>query len=124
MGEAVVKSYLSSETRLELEEEGIKRIISGVKNRLVDVLEDAYIDGQSGLADIQDVRVVTGKPADIILQQSELCGADMLVLGSHGQGTRAANILGSVASKVLQQSRVPVFMVPLMRNTTGYARAV
>jgi nucleotide-binding universal stress UspA family protein len=124
MGEAVVKSYLSEETRLELEEEGIQRIISGVKNRLVDVLEDEYIDGNKGLSEIHDVRVVTGKPADIILQHSEQCSADMLVLGSHGQGSCVPNMLGSVAFKVLQQSRVPVFMVPLMRNSRDYARAV
>lgn len=124
MGEAVVKTYLSDEAQDDLEHEGIKRIIDGVKSRLVDVLEDEYIDGHTGLSEIRDVRVVAGKPAELILEHTENCGADMLVLGSHGHGTSMPHMLGSVTSRVLQLSRVPVFMVPLMRDATFQARAV
>ena len=124
MGNAVVKTYLSDESQLELEQKGTKRIIDGVKSRLVDVLEDEYIDGHSGLSEIRDVRVVAGKPADLILEHTESCGADILVLGSHGQETLTPHMLGSVASRVLQLSRVPVFMVPLMRDSQNYAKAV
>lgn len=124
MGDAMVKAYLSDESQHELENEGIKRIIDGVKRRLVDVLEDEYIDGHTGLSEIRDVRVVAGKPADLILEHTESCGADILVLGSHSQITSPPHLLGSVASRVLQLSRIPVFMVPLLRDSQRFAQAV
>lgn len=123
IGDAFVSAYLSSETKEELEQEGINRIIDGVKHRIVDLLEDAFIDGQEGLSNILDVRVLAGKPVELILQEAERCQADMVIVGSHGESTISPNMLGSVTSKVLQLSRVPVYMVPLIRNVMDHAKA-
>ncbi|MEE8059612.1 MAG: universal stress protein, partial [Pseudomonadales bacterium] len=95
---------------------GISRIVDSVKGRIVDVLEEEFIDGQQGLSKIRDVRVMTGKPVDVILEEASNCNADMIILGSHGPGTEMQNVLGSVTSRILQMSRVPVYMVPLVRN--------
>ncbi|MFA7554405.1 MAG: universal stress protein [Spongiibacteraceae bacterium] len=115
VGDAVVQSCLSDETLQAFQQEGITRIIDGVKNRIVDVLEEEFMDGQQGLFNIRDVRVVSGKPTEVIMHEAEHCGADMIVLGSHGE-TASENVLGSVTSRILQVSRVPVYMVPLVRN--------
>lgn len=123
LGEAVVKTYLSDQTRAEFDQEGITRIIDGVKSRIVDVLEEEFMDGQQGLSNIRDVRVVPGKPVEVILEQAMECGADMLILGSHGSDTTNENMLGSVTSRLLQVSRVPVYMVPLLRNFAPRAKA-
>ena len=123
LGDAVVESYLSDETREEFREEGISRIIDGVKSRIVDVLEDEFIEGQQGLSKIRDVRVIPGKPVDVIMDQAHQCSADMLIMGSHGDETTSENMLGSVTSRILQMSRVPVYMVPLVRNVMAHARA-
>lgn len=122
-GDAVVQSYLSGATKKEFEQEGISRIIDGVKGRIVDVLEEEFIDGQQGLSKIRDVRVIPGKPVEVILSEAATCSADMIILGSHGQATTSVNVLGSVTSRILQLSRVPVYMVPLIRSIETQARA-
>ena len=123
LGGAVVQAYLSSEVQHEVAHEGLSRIIDGVKNRIVDTLEEEFIDGQQGLSNIRDVRVVAGKPTDVILDIAAECCADMIILGSHGHNTESPNILGSVTSKILQISRVPVYMVPLIRNVNFQSKA-
>ena len=116
LGDAVVKSYLGKDTRREFAEDGIGQIIAGVKRSIIDLLEDEFIEGQQGLSKVSDVRVVRGKPSDVILQQAQDCGADLIIVGSHGQDTVEANMLGAVTSRLLQISRIPVYMVPLVRN--------
>ena len=123
LGDAVVKAYLSNETKQEFEDEGISRIIDGVKVRIVDILEEEFIDGQQGLSNIRDVRVIPGKPSDVILDVAAESCVDMIIVGSHGENTSIPNLLGSVTSKILQTSRVPVYMVPLVRNMSFQSRA-
>ena len=122
LGHAMVQSYLSEATQREFEEEGISRIIDGVKSRILEVLEDEFIDGQQGLSKIRDVRVIAGKPVDVILEEAVSCNADMIILGSHGQESLSPNILGSVTVRILQMSRVPIYMVPLVRSVMSRAR--
>lgn len=123
LGGAMVQSYLGQSARQGIEDQDFDTIIDGVKNSLLDVLEDEFIDGQQGLSNIRDVRVVAGKPVDVILAEARSCNADMLIIGSHGNAATMPNILGSVTSRILQMSRVPVYMVPLVRNIMPQARA-
>jgi nucleotide-binding universal stress UspA family protein len=52
-----------------------------------------------------------GPPADVVLAAARRTKADLIVMGSHGQGALARLVLGSVASKVLAGSEVPVLLV-------------
>ncbi len=123
MSDAVVEVYLNNDVRQELQQNGLEQIIEELKGRIVDLLEEEFIDGREGLSNIRDVKVIAGRPASVILDQAEPCGADMIILGSHGTGTEGPNMLGSVTSRVLQMSRVPVYMVPLVRNIMTQAKA-
>lgn len=49
-----------------------------------------------------------GKPAEAIVQYANEQDVDMIVIGAHGQESIANLLLGSVASKVAQLSKVPV----------------
>ncbi len=60
---------------------------------------------------------------DVIFQQVSDHNVDLLIVGSHGSDTESPNLLGSVTSRILQLSRVPVYMVPLVRNLPAQARA-
>ena len=115
LGDALVKSYQGGGNS-ELTQEGISRIAAGVKTRIIDILEEEFMDGQQGLSQIRDVRVVAGKPVEVILQEARHCDADLIILGGHGQDTSSPHLLGSVTSRVLQTSRVPIYMVPLVRS--------
>ena len=55
------------------------------------------------------VFVKEGKPSDIILYESKLLKADMIVIGANTKGKK--NFLGTTAEKVAHQSHLPVLIV-------------
>lgn len=113
MANAVAGTYLPADIMQELELGGIDRIIDTIKARIIDTLEEEFVDGSVDLSCIRDVRVVPGRAVDMILEQANSLAADLIVIGSHGQATVAPNMLGSVAYKLLQLSRIPVYMIPV-----------
>ncbi len=61
-----------------------------------------------------EVEVVeAGTPEQGILQAAERHGADLVILGRHGQGRLAAALIGSVARAVVRHCPRPVLLVPL-----------
>lgn len=53
-----------------------------------------------------------GIPASQILAVAAECGADLIVMGTHGRRGLPRVLLGSVAEKVVRRSPVPVLTVP------------
>ena len=58
-----------------------------------------------------EIRLVESDPVEAILRTSEMTGADLIVMGSHGRGGLHRLLLGSVSEKVLRESGVPVLVV-------------
>ena len=56
------------------------------------------------------VRAVTGAPAEILLNAS--ADAEMLVVGSRGNGGFGRLLLGSVSSQVVHHADCPVVVIP------------
>lgn len=56
-------------------------------------------------------RVEFGVPADVIVDQADLLGADLIVLGSRGHTPAQRFLLGSVSDRVVHHARVPVTVV-------------
>ncbi len=54
---------------------------------------------------VEDVGAASG-----IVQSAEAIGADLVVVGSHGRSGIARLMLGSVSTKVVAESRVPVLV--------------
>jgi len=52
-----------------------------------------------------------GDPASRIVDTAEIEGADLILMGSHGEGGLSSKLIGSVAQKVLNWSSVPVMIV-------------
>jgi nucleotide-binding universal stress UspA family protein len=72
----------------------------------------ANVADQLGSRDIETVRqVVEGHPATSILEQSELLGTDLILVGSHGHGGVGKFLPGSVAREVLRNARCSVGIV-------------
>jgi len=60
--------------------------------------------------------VLKGHPSDELLRYSEQSRADLLVMGSIGKSGFDRFLLGSVAEKVSQHTKVPVMLVPWIRR--------
>jgi nucleotide-binding universal stress UspA family protein len=63
-----------------------------------------------------EATLTTGVPGTRIVEESELHGADLVVVGARGIGGAARLVLGSVSEAVLAQARCPVLVV---RAATG-----
>lgn len=112
LGHAIVHSYLSHESATNLESTGMVDILRELKVKIIDSLSDEHIDGEVNLERISKVEVKTGLPAEVILETAALVEADIIVLGSQTPDSSVFSTLGSVANKVLQNSPLPVYLVP------------
>jgi nucleotide-binding universal stress UspA family protein len=48
-----------------------------------------------------------------ILAQADAAQADLIVMGTHGQGTFKDAMMGSTARRVLRRSKIPVLVIRL-----------
>lgn len=55
--------------------------------------------------------ISVGSPAEAVIQYAEAQHIDQIVMSAHGENTLATLLLGSVASKVVNLSSVPVLLV-------------
>jgi nucleotide-binding universal stress UspA family protein len=58
-----------------------------------------------------DFRHELGQPADAICEAAQSGGFDLLALGSHGHSAIGNLVLGSVATRVLSQCKLPVLLI-------------
>ena len=58
-----------------------------------------------------DVEKRIGEPAGEIVEYAAAGGFDLIVMGSHGRSALANLVVGSVATKVLARSKVPVLFM-------------
>ena len=62
---------------------------------------------------VSKILVPLGYPVEEILKTADEENCDAIVLGTHGKGFLRQTFLGSVAVKVLERTRKPVFIIPL-----------
>jgi nucleotide-binding universal stress UspA family protein len=71
---------------------------------------DEVLAGLAERPESVTVKAVHGLPADEIVKAAE--GADLVVMGSRGNGGFARLVLGSVATQVSYHANCPVLIVP------------
>ncbi len=111
--ESIIDTYMPEKEREYLRNKGIGEVIERIRLQVIDTLKSEYAD-YLGQINLQEVRVKVGVPAEIIIEQAKLSKADLIVIGSHGQQAYCGGVLGSVVSKVLQSTPVPVHMIPMV----------
>jgi nucleotide-binding universal stress UspA family protein len=94
-----VQAYTKAQLREE--EEARRRLDRAVAAALVGAT----------LAQPRVLRVVGGRAAEAIVAAAIEARADLIVVGTHGQG----NVLGSVAERVVRTAGRPVLVVPAKR---------
>ena len=58
-----------------------------------------------------DEKLLVGDPAEMIVKFASTAKCDLVVMGSHGRSSFQSLFLGSVSTKVLSHSQVPVTIV-------------
>lgn len=113
---AVVSSYCSEKVKEELLAlKGIDAINDMLRDQIFDLLS-ANDDSDVGILNyIENISVLTGNPATVILSEAERIHADLIVIGNHSATAIDPHILGSVAAKILQLARTPVYMIPMLK---------
>ncbi len=112
---AVMQSYCSEQVKKEiLESSQIEGLADALRDQVFNFLHEEAAGEQGLLSLVDEIVVSHGTPAAIILQEAERISADLIVVGSHGVDALDGRMLGSVAAKVLQLAKVPVYMVPMM----------
>lgn len=65
--------------------------------------------GEAGAA--AEATVLSGPPAEALVEAAASAGADLLVVGSHGHGAVARVLLGSTTDRVVHLAGCPVLVV-------------
>jgi len=86
----------------------------------MDLLEQAAKDeAEEAAAELRgagmtvDVETAAGPAADALLDAAGRHEADLIAVGTHGEGALSGTLLGSTAYRLLHRSRVPLLIVPL-----------
>jgi nucleotide-binding universal stress UspA family protein len=61
--------------------------------------------------------LLVGDPADEIVAYADSVDAEAIVVGTRGRGSITGALVGSVSQRVLRDARLPVLVVPGLRQT-------
>ncbi|HEX6817652.1 MAG TPA: universal stress protein [Ktedonobacterales bacterium] len=96
------------------ETESVRGYLSTTREALREHIAANAIGGTTGRCDVDDL-VLYGEAEEQILERSA-DGYDLIILATHGRTGPARWALGSVADRVLQGARIPVFLVRAARG--------
>jgi len=75
-----------------------------------DLKEKIEMDNIQGVK--LDYTLVRGIASEEIIAKSEEYKPDVIIIGTRGQGERENDLIGSVTSKIIEDTRVPVLVIP------------
>lgn len=101
---SVLPDWLAkAQPRLANEEE----LVADLRGRLTSMAVEAGLGADDNLS----LEVRFGKPAHEIAHFASDTGADLLVVGAHGETGMVESLVGTIAHKVVRMSSVPVLVV-------------
>ncbi len=80
-------------------------------------LMESFCRQHIGAFENHESLIVPGLPYEEIIKQASICGADLIVLGTHGRAGLDHVLFGSTAEKVVRKSSLPVLTVRLEEET-------
>ncbi len=81
------------------------------------------MNGETGKPRVT-TEIISGSPKQMILEEAERFGADLIVVGSHGHGGMVERfLLGSVSLAVAQQAKCSVEIVRSQKHETSISDA-
>lgn len=114
----VMSAYMDEAELKTILEEKMTHTKKRIQQR-INIFAEKELKDQPELLDlISAVEVVEGFAPDEILNMAEELDCDLLIIGTHGKGTRNHTYLGSMARMIISRIRKPVFIVPLPSGET------
>ena len=92
---------------------GKRREHLAIKEALHQFSEDVKQQQKGAGFATDEIIVERGNPVEEIIKTAEERNCDLIVMGTHGQGTLADVMLGSTARRVIRRSKIPVLVVRL-----------
>jgi nucleotide-binding universal stress UspA family protein len=84
-----------------------------INEEMHQVAEDFLSSVKTHLGDSQvQTKVIEGSTANVVLEFASEWKADTIVLGTHSHNILETIFVGDVASEVLKDTKIPVYMVP------------
>lgn len=105
--------YMPEVKAQEVFHDGMSAALATMHQRLDKFCEDALAENPADREIVSGLKVVSGRPAETIVQQAVKAGAELIVVGTHTDPSLGAQLLGSTARKVMQLSKIPVLVVPV-----------
>ena len=90
-----------------------KREHLAIKEALHQFSEDVKQEKKGAGFVTDEIIVERGNPVEEIIKNAAERNCDLIVMGTHGQGTLADAMLGSTARRVIRRSKIPVLVVRL-----------
>lgn len=84
-----------------------------IKKRLDDFVQLELKDNPDKVKRVSSIQVIAGNPVVEILDKADELKAEVIIMGTHSKGLIAHTFLGSVATNVLQRTKIPVFIIPI-----------
>lgn len=129
LAHAVVKTFVDDRELNLNGRDKLHYVEKVIHERVIDLIADEMLDAGFDLSVVDDVKVVSGRAADVIVQQAELMDVDFIAVGNHGYHTQCYEDesdrlgldrghdqegLGSVSERVLRRAKQPVFVIPVL----------
>ncbi|HPR54950.1 MAG TPA: universal stress protein [Deltaproteobacteria bacterium] len=97
--------------------------IETIKKRIKSLTEKDTESDPSIIDRVSEIRVIKKEnPATVILNAVKELKPDILIMGTHSKGVLGNALLGSVAIKVLQKIKIPVYIIPIPDLPESYVR--
>jgi nucleotide-binding universal stress UspA family protein len=93
-------------------------IIREIEIRAKTSMEKFYSDlkekiEKDGISEIKiDYALVRGIASEEIIAESEVYKPEVIIIGTRGQGERENDLIGSVTAKIIDETKVPVLVIP------------
>jgi nucleotide-binding universal stress UspA family protein len=115
----MVELYTGQEDAEQAEQRRWPELERALQGRLQALCEGEVCTDDAGRGLIAGIRVLAGRPDDVILGEAARIAPDVIVMGSHGHTSVGEILLGSTAHRVSQRATVPVLLVRTDEADTG-----
>ena len=114
--QSMVEDIVGTEKLQTLQKEKKSKVFESIRQRLDEFCQQTIQEIPECSLAVERTIVESGQPVDAIIRHAEEVDADMIVMGSHGQGMLADVTMGSTSRRVLRRCSRPVLVIRLPEN--------